>query len=68
MAVKSATLFFYTDLQDKFGKFFENLKIKLECLCQNHPFLIALTGDLNVKTKIGFVMTNPVTTEMQSKM
>ena len=51
MVVKSATLFFCTDLQDKFGKFFENLKINLECLCQNHPFLIALIGDLNVKTK-----------------
>ena len=51
MAVKSATLFFYTDLQDKFEKFVENLKINLESLCQNHPFLIALIGDLNVKTK-----------------
>ena len=51
LAVKSATLFFYTDLQDKFEKFVENLKINLESLCQNHPFLIALSGYLNVKTK-----------------
>ena len=37
--------------QDEFEKFIDNLELNLETLCQNNPFLIVLTGDLNVKSK-----------------
>ena len=37
--------------QDKFEKFIDNLKLNLETLCQNNPFLIVLIGDLNGKSK-----------------
>ena len=51
--VKFATLFLHTVLQtqDKFEKFIDNLKLNLETLCQNNPFLIVLIGDLNAKSK-----------------
>ena len=37
--------------QDEFEKFIDNLELNLETLCQNNPFLIVLTGDLNAKSK-----------------
>ena len=49
-------------------KLIDNLELILESLGQNSPFLIVLIGDLNVKSKIGIDMTNPVTKEMQLKM
>ena len=37
--------------QDEFKKIIDNLELNLENLCQNNPFLIALIGDLNAKSK-----------------
>ena len=37
--------------QDEFEKIVDNLESNLESLCQNNPFLIASTGDLNAKSK-----------------
>ena len=37
--------------QDEIEKFFDNLELNLETLCQNNPLLIVLIGDLNVKSK-----------------
>ena len=37
--------------QDEFEKIIDNLKLNLDILCQNNPFLIVLIGDLNAKSK-----------------
>ena len=37
--------------QDEFEKIIDNLVSNLESLCQNNPFIIVLTGDLNAKSK-----------------
>ena len=63
LAVKSATLFLYTDSQAKLKTNLKN-SLKTWSLCQDNPFLILLIGDLMLNQKIGIVMTNPVSKEM----
>ena len=49
--------------QDEFEKFIDKLELNLKTPCQNNPFF-----SNNLSQKIGIVMANPVTKEVQSKM
>ena len=54
--------------QDEFEKFIDNLKLNLDILCQNNPFLIVLIGDLNAKSKNWYCHDKSSREGMQSKM